>query len=77
MILIVPDQVFHSLASDDVLSISLVQQCIELELMFGTNVLEQCLKSPDDAVFIVQSTKPQLIDADWSQSIHLASLHPC
>ena len=68
--------VFRSLASDDVLSISLVQQCMELELLFGTNVLKQCLESLDNAVHIVQSAKPQLIDADWNRSICLASSHP-
>ena len=69
-------RVFRSLASENLFDISLVQQCKELELLFGTDVLEQCLLSPDEAVSIIQHAMSQLIEADWSRSLHLGLSHP-
>ena len=41
-------RICHSLATTkgDVLNISIVQQCLELEMLFGTKVLEHCLAAP-------------------------------
>ena len=69
-------RVFRSLASENLFDIGLVQQCKELELLFGTNILEQCLLSPDEAIATVQQAMPHLIEADWNRSLHLGLSHP-
>ncbi len=69
-------RIFHTLAAKgDIYDISLVQQCKELELLFGTNYLDQCLAAPDEATHIVRDAKQHLIDADWSRTISLTATH--
>ena len=48
-------RIFHTMVSKgDAFKISLVQQCKELELFFGTNYLQQCLNSPDNAIHMYE-----------------------
>ena len=51
------------------------QECKELELFFGTNYLQQCLNSPDNAIHIVREAKSHLIEEDWNQTISIALTH--
>ena len=70
-------RIFQTLASKgDVSNISLVQQCRELEMLFGTKFVEQCFAAPENAVHIVREAKSCLIEADWKRTISMASLHP-
>ena len=46
-------RVFRTLAAHDLLKIGLVEQCRELELSFGTDILPQCLHSPAGALDIL------------------------
>ena len=55
--------------------ISLVQQCKELELFFGTNYLQQGLNSPDNVMHIVREAKSHLIEKDWNRTISIALTH--
>ena len=41
--------------------ISIVHQCKELELQFGTHFLDRCLAAPNDVVAMVQEAKHSLI----------------
>ena len=67
---------FHTMVSKGVVfKISLVLQCKELELFFGTNYLQQCLNSPDNAIHIVREAKSHLIEEDWNRTISIALTH--
>ena len=56
-------RICQTLASKgDITNISLVQQCRELEMKFGTNILQQCLAAPADAIY---TAKSHLLEADW------------
>ena len=64
-------RIFQTLASKgDVFNISLIQQCRELEMLFGTKFIEQCLAAPENA------SSWCLVEADWKRTISMASLHP-
>ena len=65
--------IFHTMVSKgDVFKISLVQQCKEF---FGTNYLQQCLNSPDNAIHIVREAKSHLMEEDWNRTISIALTH--
>ena len=69
-------RIFHTMVSKgDVFKISLIRQCKELELFFGTNYLQQCLNSPDNAIHIVREAKSHLIEEDWNRTISIALTH--
>lgn len=68
-------RLFRSL-SHDVFSITLVQQCRDLEFSFDTGLLQQCLMSPDDALCIVSKGKANLINVDWNLTLQSAIPHP-
>ena len=72
----ISSNVFQSLAAIDPCSIGLVQQCKEMEVLFGTNFSDQCLNLPDDAIQIIQQAKPLLIEADWVRIIRMTLSHP-
>ena len=70
-------RIFQTLASKgDILNISLIQQCRELEILFSTKFIEQCLAATENAVHIVHEAKSCLVEADWKRTITMASLHP-
>ena len=70
-------RIFHTLAArGNIFDIGLVQQCKELELLFGTNLLVQCIDSPDEAMDIVQNRGQDLLEADWDRTIAKAANHP-
>ena len=69
-------RVFPTLANDSVYNISLVQQCRWLESELGIDsVLSKCLASPDLSSTIVRSSRPDIINRDWSISIEKAMAH--
>ena len=69
-------RVFRTLATDSVYNISLVQQCRWLESELGIDsVLSKCLASPDLSASIVRSSRPDIINRDWSISIEKAMAH--
>ena len=53
--------IFTTLATEDVYSISIVQQCRMLDDVLATDIVNQCLTTPDDAVSIVRSGKNLLL----------------
>ena len=48
----------------------------ELELLFGTKLLDSMLASPEDAICTLREVKSCLIEADWKRTISMASAHP-
>ena len=69
-------RIFQTLVSKgDITNISLVQQCRELEMKFGTNILEQCLEAPADATYTVRKAKSHLLEADWKRTVSAAIIH--
>ena len=69
-------RVFRTLVTDSVYNISLVQQCRWLENELGIDsVLSKCLASPDLSATIVRSSRPDIINRDWSISIEKAMAH--
>ena len=58
-------RVFHTLASEDVCKISLVEQCQLLECDFGTSIVMQCLNEPENAITILQEAKEAVVSRDW------------
>ena len=69
-------RIFTTLATEDGYSISIVQQCRMLEVPLATNIVNQCLATPDDAVSIVHSGKKQLLERDFELLISSAISHP-
>ena len=70
-------RIFYTLASKgDISDISIVRQCKELELLFGTKLLDSVLASPEDAICTPREVKSCLIEADWKRTISMASAHP-
>ena len=47
--------------------ISVVQQCRMLEVQLGTNVVEQCLQDPDNALSTFRSRKNMLLKQDFNK----------
>ena len=72
----VSSRLFWSLVAEDPLCISLVQQCKEMELSYGTNFWDQCLKTPEIATRTVGKAKTVLLDADWQSTLSIAGSHP-
>ena len=72
----VSSRLFWSLVAEDPLCISLVQQCKEIELSYGTNFWDQCLKTPEIATRTVGKAKTVLLDADWQSTLSVAGSHP-
>ena len=60
-------RVFTTLASDNVYNISVVQQCRMLEVQLGTNVVEQCLHDPDNALSTLRLRKNMLLKQDFNK----------
>ena len=50
-------RIFCSLAMENIYNISLIHQCRMLEAFLATNVVDQCLASPDNAPTITRSNK--------------------
>ena len=48
-------------------NISVVQQCRMLEVQLGTNVVEQCLQDPDNALSTFRSRKNMLLKQDFNK----------
>ena len=69
-------RIFTTLATEDVYSISMVQQCRMLEALLATDIVNQCLTTPDDAVSIVCSSKKLLLEQDFKLLISSAITHP-
>ena len=46
-----------------------------VNVLFGTKFVEQCLAASENAVYIVREAKSCLVEADWNQTISMASLH--
>ena len=57
--------VFHTLATEGVSKISLIEQCQQLESEFGTSFLAKCLNNPGNADSIIHEAKKVLISRDW------------
>ena len=72
----VSSHLFWSLVAEDPLCISLVQQCKEMELSYGTNFWDQCLKTPELATRTVGKAKTVLLDSDWQSTLSIAGSHP-
>ena len=64
--------VFHTLASEDVCKISLVEQCQLLERDFGTSIFIQCLNEPENAITILQEAKEAVVSRDWEIMLEIA-----
>ena len=62
---VISRDIFSSLASVDVYSISIIQQCRMLESFFGTSVLARCLNEPSEARSILSNYKSHLITKDF------------
>ena len=69
-------RIFISLAIDDIHNISVVQQCKMLEAALATNVVNQCLSSPDNAPPIVRDSKKLLLNKDYQILLSSAMSHP-
>ena len=69
-------RIFISLAIDDVYNISIVQQCKMLEASLATDVVEQCLATPDYAPKIVRDNKEPLLKRDYELLLISAMCHP-
>ena len=69
-------RIFTSLAIEDVYSISIVQQCKMLEATLSTDVVNQCLSTPDCAPAIVHSNKELLLKRDYELLLSSALSHP-
>ena len=61
---------------DDIYSISAVQQCRMLGAPLSTDIVNQCLASPNNAVKIVDSNKKVLLKCDYDILISTAMIHP-
>ena len=61
---------------DEIYSISAVQQCRMLEAPLSTDIVNQCLTSPNNAVKIVHSNKKFLLKCDYDILISTAMMHP-
>ena len=59
---------------DDIYSISVVQQCRMLEAPLSTDIINQCLTSPNNAVKIVHSNKEVLLKHDYDILISTAMM---
>ena len=55
---LISKEIFVSLASVDVYSISIMQQCCRLESSLGTSVLARCLNEPSEA--LIHSNREQI-----------------
>ena len=62
---VISRDIFSSLASVDVYSISIIQQCRMLESFLGTSVLARCLNEPSEARSILSNYKSHLITKDF------------
>ena len=62
---VISRDIFSSLASVDVYSISIIQQCRMLESFLGTSVLARCLNEPSEARSIRSNYKSHLITKDF------------
>ena len=58
-------RIFISLAIDDVYNITIIQQCKMLEASLATDVVDQCLATPDYAPKIVRDNKEPLLKRDY------------
>ena len=67
--------VFHTLASDDVTKISLVEQCQFLECEFGTSLVTECLEHSENAHLVLQEAKATLVARDWELVLEMAKCH--
>ena len=47
-----------------------------MELSYGTNFWDQCLKTPELATRTVGKAKTVLLDADWQSTLSIAGSHP-
>ena len=73
---ILSSRIFTTLAMDEIYSISVVQQCRMLEAPLSTDIVNQCLTSPNNAVKIVHSNKKFLLKCDYDILISTAMMHP-
>ena len=62
---VISRDIFSSLASVDVYSISIIQQCRMLESFLGTSALARCLNAPSEARSILSNYKCHLITKDF------------
>ena len=62
---VISRDIFSSLASVDVYSISIIQQCRMLESFLGTSVLARRLNEPSEARSILSNYKSHLITKDF------------
>ena len=69
-------RIFISLAIDDVYNISIIQQCKMLEASLATDVVDQCLTTPDCAPKIVRDNKEPLLKRDYELLLISAMCHP-
>ena len=69
-------RIFISLAIDDVYNITIIQQCKMLEASLATDVVDQCLTTPDYAPKIVRDNKEPLLKRDYELLLTSAMCHP-
>ena len=70
---ILSSRIFTTLAMDEIYSISVVLQCRMLEAPLSTDIVNQCLTSPNN---IVHSNKKFLLKCDYDILISTAMMHP-
>ena len=68
-------RVFRTLACDDIVKISLVDQCKLLESEYGTSYTEQCLNNPDKTDVFLAEAKKILVQKDWNKVLDMARSH--
>ena len=68
--------IFTTLTTEDVYSISIVQQCRMLEAPLATDIVNQCLTTLNDAVSIVRSGKKPFLERDFELIISSYITHP-
>jgi len=69
-------RVFISATISDPLNVSLIQQCRMLESVVGVSIVDECLRSPDDAPYIVRALKSSIQDEVRDSLLSSASNHP-
>ena len=68
-------RLFHSLASANIMDVSLIRQCKELEMFYETNFWQACIDPPDEAIHIVKEAKAILLEKDWVITVNHARSH--
>ena len=69
-------RVFISATISDPLNVSLIQQCRMLESVVGVSIVDECLRYPDDAPYIVRDLKSSISDEVRDSLLSSASNHP-